>query len=333
MTKATTKDTAESAEKAAQASVTAAKKAATASKKAATKEAPAKAATTKKAPAKSAAAKEADAKIAAAKEAEKAAQEAMKAAAKEAEKAKEEAEKAAKKAKTEQKLERSASEINARLAKAMTYTEKADDFRLSAAQIIATAKEECREAGIPFKEWCETHLDKSYEEARKLVPIGAAENEKEGEGAKMLADLRAGAAARNKKLREKKAAATQTETKKAASKPDTQKAWEIVDGLKDEERKNLVKSVAESEGLMVITVDDAKKARAAVAALEAKDGEDAKVSPQDRAEAAFNRLPAKSKIAFAKWVAEQIGATLTMEEADEGDDEKLEMPASLKRNA
>jgi len=98
-------------------------------------------------------------------------------------------------------LEKDAKEINVRFEKAEQMAGKADDMRLAAAILLADAKERCREGKIKFDEWCAENIKQSYETVRKLIPIGVAENEKEGAGKLLLEDMRNQNAERNRKHR------------------------------------------------------------------------------------------------------------------------------------
>ena len=49
---------------------------------------------------------------------------------------------------------------------------KADDYRVSAACHLATAKRTLREQGIAFKDWARENIKFSYDEARKLAKAG-----------------------------------------------------------------------------------------------------------------------------------------------------------------
>ena len=69
-----------------------------------------------------------------------------------------------------------AKKANALLASAEKMTAKADDDLLSAAQLIARAEATCKEAGIKFKPWVETNIDKSWDYTVRLVKAGKADN-------------------------------------------------------------------------------------------------------------------------------------------------------------
>ena len=65
-----------------------------------------------------------------------------------------------------------AKEANAHLASAEKMTAKADDHLLSAALLIAGAEATCKEAGIKFKPWVETSIEKSWDYTVRLVKAG-----------------------------------------------------------------------------------------------------------------------------------------------------------------
>jgi hypothetical protein len=246
-------------------------------------------------------------------------------------KATKEAEKLAAQAKAEKVLIGRAKEVNTRLEKAKQYAEKADDFRLGASIILAEASAECKEVGITFKSWCEANITGSYDEARKLVRIGTAETESPGEGMKLLAAMREGTKERMQKHREKKKADSTTKAlpspdgTSTRAKPPGERALEAVAAMDKGQKETFAKSMARDAGLTVVSAERAKIAE-----------EEAKLSPSERAEKAFNRLGAKAKIAFARWVCEQVGVKFDMdsaaepEEEAEGDD-PMAIPEQFKR--
>lgn len=297
----------------------------TTSKKAAAKKAPAKAINSprnKHAPLnqKSKAQAEAERKKAALAEAKKEAARLERQAEKEAKAAQMLADKEEKKAKAEKHLTTVAKEINTRFEKASKLIGQADDHRLAAACRLAEARDECRASGITFKAWVEENVKKSYKECNKLLQIGAAENDEEGAGAKMLEDMRADNAERNRKLREKKKAENTAATSDKAptkTKPAGERAVEAVAAMKPAERKNFIKSHADDAGLAVVDKEVAREAE-----------NSNRMSAYERAQAAFNRLSTADKIKFVEWADEQIEET----DDDGGDDGELEIPENLKRN-
>ena len=101
-----------------------------------------------------------------------------------------------------------AKEIIARLDRATVSEGKADDLRLSAAQIMTTVEGKFLKAkpkDVKFKDWCETSgicsddiKGRSWENLRKLLAVGKSENP-----VAALEDLRAANAAANKRARDK----------------------------------------------------------------------------------------------------------------------------------
>lgn len=272
------------------------------------------------------AAEEVAAKKAAAKKAEQAARNAVKEAEKAAAKAEREAERAKKKAEKEaekakkaaeqekvkesafKSLAKIAREANAKFASEERAEKRADDQRLGAAILIAEAKEIAREAKIPFKPWCEENLHfppkeeggeprkLSYETVRKLLPIGEAESANEGDGMKMLEDMRASNAAANREARARKreeAKKDKTPEEEAAARKE--KAQKALDELETEEFTTVLNEQAKTAGYKVVEDDDES------------DEESANITPIGRAEIAFGRLRGKTKTEFAKWVCEQMG--------------------------
>ena len=99
-------------------------------------------------------------------------------------------------------------EITARLDNANTAEGKADDLRLSAAQIMAVVEAKFLEAkpkDVKFKDWCETNgivaegvKGRSWENLRKLLTVGKSDNP-----VAALEDMRAENAAANKRARDR----------------------------------------------------------------------------------------------------------------------------------
>lgn len=99
-------------------------------------------------------------------------------------------------------LTRSAKEIDVRFEKASKLDGQADDHRLAAALLLADAKKKCEDVGLNFKEWANANIHQSYENVRKLVTVGQAEDPKLA-----LTDMREANKVRNRELRERQAQA------------------------------------------------------------------------------------------------------------------------------
>jgi len=174
-------------------------------------------------------------------------------------KAKKEAEAERLKKTTLDSLSKTAKDINARFVKIENYLGRADDHRLAAAINIANAKERCRDARIPFKDWCKDHLKLpakkeggpvrllSYETIRKLLPVGLAEAKEEGAGQKLLEDMRAKNKLANKEYRERTEAEKKAEEEAAAKRkeaaeapPSEDKVRVQLDKMDDDARKEML---------------------------------------------------------------------------------------------
>lgn len=263
----------------------------------------------------SAAEKEAQATIREAKEKQAATAKAAKEAEKAAEKAKAEAEAKRLKDKTIKSLERTAKDINGRFDAINRGEKRLDDHRLAAALNLAFAKERCREAKINFQDWTTENIKQSWETARKLLPIGVAEQENPGDGMKLLTDMREKNKEANKAARERKKAEAEAKRKEKEEEAKSPKGRSEVKGKVRQQMADLDKKdweeVMEQEALAANKVlVDADEAEA-----------DAKMTAVERLQKSFKRLKAKGKLEFASWVAEQVGAKLVMEgEGEEGEE-------------
>ena len=146
-------------------------------------------------------------------------------------------------------------EITTRLDKATTAEGKADDMRLSAAQIMATVETQFIEnkPTVKFKDWCETNgivtsaKGRSWENLRKLLTVG-----KSDDPVAALEDLRAANAAANKRARAK--ADAESDGEEAAPKAAkvvltaTQTVQGIINGLVDEGDIDALVEIAEIVG-------------------------------------------------------------------------------------
>jgi len=242
-----------------------------------------------------------------AREAEKAAR---KAAADEVKKKeKEAAEAKAKRAreKAESELEKDRQKINHRLVALDRAEGKAVDHRLAVAIEIATAQEHAKTAGVKFYDWAAENLHfppkregeeperLGQQSIKKLLRIGVAEREEPGAGQKLLEDQRERHAATQAKHRAKK-------EQKSSGEPaaDPTKVRMALDDMEPDAREELLRQQAEMYGI--------------AGSDENEEAEDSKLKGQDRLRSGFKRLRAKSRIEFAEWVAEQVGARLVYDE-------------------
>jgi hypothetical protein len=93
-------------------------------------------------------------------------------------------------------------ETNARIERSEKALGQSENLLLSAAEVLKDAEGHCKIIGTPFKQWCEkniTHI--KWDTARKYLAFA-----KEPNPVKALEDYRAGAAKRNKELRQRKKA-------------------------------------------------------------------------------------------------------------------------------
>lgn len=287
--------------------------------------------------------KEAEKLIKDAKQAEKKAKAAASKAEKEAEAAKKAKQAEALKKKTLKGLESDAKNINARFASIERAETRADDQRLAAALLIADAKKKAREAKINFKAWCEENLEfppikeggeprkVSFQTIRKLLPVGEKESEKEGEGLKMLEDMREANAERNRQHREKQRKEKEKNGDGDGRKgPDPDKLREKLADLEEEDWRRIMGTEARAHGFYLKKDDEAGHDDDTPDEIRGEGGEartlsdaekeaigDASLKPLDRAKKAYGRLKGKSKLTFAKWVAEEIGMILTEPKGDD----------------
>lgn len=235
------------------------------------------------------------------------------------------------------KLEPKAKDINARLDAATVQDRKADDKRLSAAKILAEAKALADDVKLSFRDWCESHLHItlvdgtqkpiSYEEARKLAAVGAAENP-----AQALADLRSGAAERNRKARAKakvekgKASSVSRDTgTRQITQPPVERAISAFDLMEPAIKTNLIKSQAEQLGMRLVSNDEAKIAENVQKSSGALAG-----TGLDAMKSGFDSLKPTERMEFVRWAAGKVGAKITTGfETAEGDD--FDVPPALRR--
>lgn len=217
---------------------------------------------------------------------------------------------------TEKKLAPFAKEVNYKLTKADETQDKADDYRLSAALKLAEAKKIAQEAGVPFKHWAEKNITThTFETVRKLALIGESENPAEA-----LKETREKNKTANKALRDQRKSDPKSSRKLSKPENDVDVALNAIDRIPDEQRKKLLESVANNEGLAVVPKAEATATRASVA-------EDGTV---DAAKVAFLALTKVQRKAFVDWAQEKITADAAADAAVAGG-EIPELPADLNR--
>lgn len=205
-----------------------------------------------------------------------------------------------------------AKEINVRLEKADKLGQQSTDHRVAAAIDLAKAKEQCDTAGIQFKSWCEDNLKQSYETARKLAAAGATDNPAEA-----IAQMRQSNAAANRALRQRtKAEKVSRETKEqeppqliAGDLPPRKRVPAVVREIEKLGRhaEEAVQQAAESLGLQIVDPADELTNKPA-----------AKVNTMGLADLkkTFVNWPAKVRMDFLKWAANECGVKLDLNTAD-----------------
>lgn len=252
---------------------------------------------------------------------------------KELDKIKSDAKKDAVKAKTKEKAEAAkaktikslvpiAKEINVRIDKAAKMFRDADDHRLAAAIKMDDARNVCRDMKINFKEWVEGTKDadgkvltkgnitQAYETVRKLLPIGAAENEHEGDGAVLLKDMREGNKQANKEHRAKEKANKASSSDETVAKKPQPPANRAVDALKELPDDQAAEIVKDQARRLKLNVGEKVEAET--------------LTPLNKAKLAFSHLSDADRVTFKAWAAEQ---------ADNKPEASGEMPEHLKRPA
>ena len=190
-----------------------------------------------------------------------------------------------------------AKEINVKIKLAAKLDGKADDHRLSAALLLESARRRCKEAKIAFEKWCENNVEKSYDEVRKLVAIAQTP-----QPAKALADLRSGAAARNRKLRARQKVSRDATAPASRAETPWEAADALVESLPDREALSLIEARAKPLGMVVVSETDAN-----VLAQSKKD-DPSEFATVDELESGFLSLKASDQYSFVQWAATQIGA-------------------------
>lgn len=206
-----------------------------------------------------------------------------------------------------------AKEINVKFKLATQLDGKADDHRLSAALLLESARRRCKEAKIPFGKWCEENVDKSYDEVRKLVAVA-----RQPEPAKALADMRAGAAARNRAMRGRQKVSRDA-TAAPTSRSET--AWEaadaLVEHLPDKEALSLITRRAAPLGMAVVSETDKNR----LARINSDDPNNAFATPEEIYRM-FLSLTNTEKLKVIQEMAEHVGGKFT-HEFDAGVPEKM----------
>ena len=226
--------------------------------------------------------------------------------------------KKAEQAKVVASLDRTANEINVRFEKAAKLEGDANDHRLAAAILLEEARAKLEGTGVKFKDWAEKHVKQAWETVRKLVVIGGAKNP-----AKALADMRSKNAEANKKHREAKKAGTAPRAAIAAPAP-----VDVVRALKPEAQAEVVKTVAQDLGVVILTADEhaALKQKAKAPEIAQPEGD------YNAVVAGFNNLRPSEKLRFVRFAAEVCGVTLAAvaKQPDDGDD-MPEIPPAFDR--
>ena len=210
-------------------------------------------------------------------------------------------------------LEPIAKEINHRFSQASQLDGKADDHRLAAALQLEAAHRQCKEVKINFQEWCEENVKKSYDEVRKLVAVA-----RQPEPAKALADLRAGAASRNRDMRKR-----QNASRDAGASAPTEAPWEAADALlaslPDNQQVSLMSQRAHDIGMALVSGTDRNR----LVQLDRDEPADS-FATSEEVYKGFLSLKAKDKLKFVEQVVEHVGGEFK-HDLDTG------VPASMRR--
>lgn len=199
--------------------------------------------------------------------------------------------------KVSKELEPVAKEINVKFKLATQLDGKADDHRLSAALLLESARRRCKEVKIPFGKWCEKYVDKSYDEVRKLVAVASAP-----EPAKALADMRAGAAARNRAMRGRQKVSRDATAPTSRSETACEAADALVEHLPDKEALSLITRRAAPLGMAVVSETDKNR----LSRIDQAEPTDAFVRPE-QVFAMFLSQKAKDQLTLVEQMAEHIG--------------------------
>ena len=216
-----------------------------------------------------------------------------------------------------------AEEINARLEKANKMSTQADDHRLAAAIKLEDARKRCRAAGIGFQRWCEDSVSQGYDEVCKLVAIGAAPDP-----LKALADMRAGAAARNRKMRSKRKMDASRDARlplvgggmNPAGPSDVADA--ALAALPDTAALDLMQGRVKALGMKVVSEEEAKRLTQFN-----KNSLTKEFATLAEVQARFLTLTAKDQLALVQWAAQRIGVKVS----EDCQNDVSEIPEALRR--
>jgi len=203
-----------------------------------------------------------------------------------------------------------AKEVNVRLEKAKKSADMAIDHRLAASLLLATAKTRAATVGVSFKDWVSENITQGWETARKLAVIGASDNPRQE-----LEGVRAANKEANKKLRDKSKVSRDTGPK-AKAEPAGQIAMRGLSGMKADEKRALIHGEVSNLGMKM--VDKEAPAPSAKTVEVGMKG-------------IFNGLSAGAKMAFLKWAADEVGATVDFGLGSKPSTDEQEIPESLKR--
>jgi hypothetical protein len=218
------------------------------------------------------------------------------------------------KADAEKKLPGIAKDVVTRLDKAQEIQGKADDHRLAAALKVAEAKKLAQVAGIPFKKWAEDNIKAyAFETVRKLAVVGESDNPQEA-----LTALREKVKEANKKLRDKRKDLPKPDKGSSKKEAIVDVALKALDQMPDTQRRKLIESVANNEGLAVVSAAEAGRSSAG------------KLDPMAEAKASFAMLTLTEKRAFADWAQAKIDEE-AKEKAAAREGDMPAVPASLRR--
>jgi len=232
-----------------------------------------------------------------------------------------------------------AKDINVRMEKAAKMEDDAYDHRLAVALRLAEVNKICvKTKGITFKGWCGENIDQRYDTCNRLAQVGKSNNPQLA-----LEDLRVKNKLANQALRERVAEekVKQPSPKKTTTPsngPTSSKAsvYDRVDaalGSTDKAHaENIIKSLAEGLGFAVVTVEEAKAARAAK--------NDSAVGYVERVQQLLERATGSQQMTVLGWLADKVGVELPdtfavpKEETSGASMEDLtEVPEFLQRDA
>ena len=149
----------------------------------------------------------------------------------------------------------------------------------------ALAKDVCTAAGHPFKIWVTENInERDYIECTKLARIG-----KSDDPVAMIEDMRVKSKERMAKSRNKQVVqrcTTQPET------PDV-RARVALDAMKDEAQVDLIKAVASSHGMEMVTLGNSRNGNGV-----------------DQIKSIFAALAAKDQMMIATWSANEVGLVI-----------------------